>query len=56
MGVQEVFVAALFALAVLYVGRMIYRTLKSDKGCASGCGKCGVDFSKIQPDKQKKEV
>jgi len=56
MGVQEVLVAALFAFAVFYVGRMIYRTLKSDKGCASGCGKCGVDFSNVQPDKQKNKV
>jgi len=47
MGAQEIIVAALFALAVFYVARMIYRTLRSDKGCASGCGKCGVDFSNI---------
>lgn len=51
MGAQEIIVIALFALAVFYVGRMIYRTLKSDKGCASGCGKCGVDFSDIHSKK-----
>jgi hypothetical protein len=48
MGIQEILLAIIFALAILYLGRMIYRSLKSDKGCASNCGKCSVDFSKIK--------
>lgn len=48
MGVQEIIVIALFVIAVFYVGRIIYRNLKSKKSCASGCGKCGADFSKIK--------
>lgn len=48
MGIQELLLAAIFVMALLYLGRMIYRSLNSDKGCASNCGKCGVDFSKIK--------
>lgn len=48
MGIQEVFLAVIFVIALLYLGRMFYRSLYSDKGCASNCGKCGADFSKIK--------
>ena len=53
MGIQEVLLVAIFVLALLYIGRMVYRNLTSDKGCASNCGKCGVDFSKIKIPEQK---
>lgn len=53
MGIQEILLAVIFFLALLYLGRMVYRNLKSDKGCASNCGKCGVDFSKIKVPEQK---
>ena len=53
MGIQEVLLATIFVLAMLYIGRMVYRNLTSDKGCASNCGKCGVDFSKIKTPQQK---
>lgn len=53
MGVQEILLAAIFIFALVYLGRMMYRNLKADKGCASGCGKCGADFSKIKvPDQR----
>ncbi|MBC8051479.1 MAG: FeoB-associated Cys-rich membrane protein [Sphingobacteriaceae bacterium] len=45
MQVQEILVALIFLIALFYIGRLIFRNLKSDKGCSSGCGKCGVDFS-----------
>jgi hypothetical protein len=48
MNIQLVIVILLFLGALFYMGRLIYRSLKSKKGCASGCGKCGVDFSKIE--------
>ncbi len=51
MNIQLIIVALLFLGALLYIGRMIYRTLKSKKGCASGCGKCSVDFSKVEAKK-----
>jgi bacterioferritin-associated ferredoxin len=53
MGIQEILLAAIFILALLFLGRMVYRSLNSDKGCASNCGKCGADFSKIKiPEKK----
>ena len=54
MGIQEIIVAVIFAVALFYLGRMIYRSLSSDKGCASNCGKCGVDFSKVKIPEQKR--
>lgn len=48
MGAQEIIVAALFAIAVFYIARIVYRNLQSKKGCSSGCGKCGADFSNIK--------
>jgi hypothetical protein len=47
MEVQEIAVVLLFLIATIYVGRMIYRSFNSEKGCASNCNKCGVDFSDI---------
>lgn len=51
MNVQVIIVAILFAVAVLYIGRMVYKNLFVKKGCSSNC-KCGVGFSDI--DTQKK--
>lgn len=45
---QLFLVFALFAAAVVYVGRSIYRNMQTRSSCASGCGKCGVDLSKIE--------
>ncbi|PWG82342.1 FeoB-associated Cys-rich membrane protein [Pararcticibacter amylolyticus] len=55
MGAQEIIVTGLFIIALGYIIRIIYRNLNSKKGCASGCGKCGVDFSGIQPSRPVKE-
>ena len=52
--IQEIIIVALFVLAAVYVGRMIYQSFTKKTGCASGCGKCGVDFSKIEQQLQKK--
>lgn len=48
MDIQEIIVLALFVLAVAYIGRLIFRSLRSKKGCASGCNGCGVDFTNIK--------
>lgn len=50
MDIQLIIVGILFAAALLYVGRIVYRMFKpkAGAGCASGCGKCGADFSKIE--------
>lgn len=50
MSFQTVVIILIFAAAVFYVGRMVYKSLFVKKGCGSNC-KCGVDFSNIEPDK-----
>ncbi|WDF55097.1 FeoB-associated Cys-rich membrane protein [Mucilaginibacter sp. KACC 22063] len=46
--IQTVIIVLLFAAALFYVGRMIYKSFTAKKGCGSNC-KCGVDFSNIKP-------
>ncbi len=53
--VQIIIVIALFAAAVLYVGRMLYKSMTAKKGCGTNC-KCGVDFSNIDSPKAKKHL
>ncbi|WP_142527606.1 FeoB-associated Cys-rich membrane protein [Pedobacter westerhofensis] len=49
MDVQIILVGLLFLAALFYIGRIIYRSVSPKSGgCASGCGKCGVDLSKIE--------
>jgi hypothetical protein len=43
----------LFVAAILYVGRILYKTLTAKKGCGENC-KCGVDFSNIESPKANK--
>ncbi len=50
MGTQEIILILLFAAALFYVGRLVYRSFKVKSGCGSNC-KCGVDFSNIEPKK-----
>jgi hypothetical protein len=50
MNIQAIIIFIIFAAAVFYVGRMMYRNLFAKKGCGENC-KCGVDFSNINPDK-----
>jgi hypothetical protein len=53
MNVQVIIIAILFAAAVFYVGRMVYKNLFTKKNCGSNC-KCGVDFSAIEANKSSK--
>ncbi len=48
MDVQTVLVLAVFTIAIFSLGRMIYRSINSKKGCASNCGKCAADFSEFK--------
>lgn len=48
--IQSVIVILVFAAALFYVGRLVYKTLTAKKSCGSNC-KCGVDFSNIDPKK-----
>jgi len=52
MDTQTILVFIIFAIAVFYVSRLVYKSIFAKKGCASNCGKCGVDFSNI-PNKKK---
>ena len=47
MNIQSVIVLILFAAAVFYVCRLMYKNLFVKKGCGDNC-KCGVDFSAIE--------
>ncbi|WP_078349304.1 FeoB-associated Cys-rich membrane protein [Mucilaginibacter pedocola] len=49
MNVQAIIIILLFAAAVFYVGRNLYKSLFAKKGCGTNC-KCGVDFSAIGPE------
>ncbi|MEJ7556777.1 MAG: FeoB-associated Cys-rich membrane protein [Pedobacter sp.] len=47
-----ILIVLIFAAAVFYVARIIYKAVSSKSGgCASNC-KCGVDFSNISPEKR----
>jgi hypothetical protein len=50
MNIQLIIVALLFAAAVFYVGRLVYKSLTTKKSCGSNC-KCGIDFSNIDSPK-----
>jgi len=49
IGIQEIIVSALFVAALVYVGRIIYRSFQAKSACGTDC-KCGVDFSSIKPE------
>jgi hypothetical protein len=51
MNIQTIIVILLFAGALFYVGRMVYKNLFTKKSCGGNC-KCGVDFSGIESEKK----
>jgi len=51
MNIQTIIVIVLFAGALFYVGRMLYKNIFTKKSCGGNC-KCGVDFSGIEPQKK----
>jgi hypothetical protein len=53
MNIQAIIIVVLFAAAVFYIGRMVYKTLTAKKGCGGNC-KCGVDFSGVETGKAQK--
>lgn len=54
MDIQLIAVIVLFALALLYVGNLAYKGMKSKAACASNCGKCAADFSELMPQEKNK--
>jgi hypothetical protein len=54
MSIQTIVVVILFAAAVFYVCRLVYKNLSAKKSCGSNC-KCGVDFSAIEVESAQKK-
>jgi hypothetical protein len=55
--VQQIIIVALFLAAVVYLGRLIYKSFQAKSGCATGCGKCNaVDFTKLEEELRKKGI
>jgi len=53
--IQQIAVVLIFAGAVGYVGRLVYKSFQAKSSCATGCGKCAVvDFEKIEKQIQHK--
>jgi uncharacterized protein (UPF0333 family) len=48
MSLQFLLVILVFLLAIIYIGRMLYKSISSKKGCASNCGKCAADFNGLK--------
>ena len=48
MDLQLILVMILFVLAIIYAGRLVYKSMINKKGCASNCGKCAADFSEMK--------
>ncbi|WP_091150151.1 FeoB-associated Cys-rich membrane protein [Mucilaginibacter pineti] len=53
MNIQAIIIIVLFAAAIFYIGRMMYKSLTAKKGCGGNC-KCGVDFSGVDAPKARK--
>ncbi len=47
MNFQLIIVIIIFAAAVFYVARLLYKSITAKKSCGSNC-KCGVDFSEVE--------
>lgn len=55
--IQQIILGLIFLSAVLYVGRLVFRSFQTKSACTSGCGKCGaVDFRKIEKQIQEKSI
>ncbi len=53
MDIQFILMIVVFVIALFYIGRLIYRSISPKAGsCASGCGKCGANFSNIPEPKK----
>jgi hypothetical protein len=54
--IQELIVGLLFTIALAYLGRIFYKSWKSEKSCAKGCG-CDASLpSHLQKQPERKKV
>ncbi|MFN0292234.1 FeoB-associated Cys-rich membrane protein [Pedobacter helvus] len=52
MDIQFILMIVIFAAALFYVGRIIYRSVSpKNDGCGTGCGKCSANFDHISKPK-----
>jgi hypothetical protein len=54
--IQQLVVTIIFIAAVAYLARLVYRSFQAKTACATGCGKCGVDFKKLENELRQKEA
>lgn len=53
MDIQFILMIVIFAAALFYVGRMIYRSVSAkNDGCSTGCGKCAANFDNVPSPKK----
>ena len=53
---QEIMVTLIFIVAIVYLGRLVYRNFTADSGCPKGCGSCStIDFRKIEQEIRERE-
>lgn len=52
--VQTVIIILLFVAAAAYLGNLVYKSFRARSGCSSGCGSCGIDFSKLEKEIEKR--
>jgi hypothetical protein len=46
---QQIAIGIIFLVALIYIGRIIYKSFQAKAACSSGCGKCTtIDFNKIE--------
>ena len=53
--IQQILIVLIFVAAVAYLGRLIFKSFQANE-CATGCGKCGVDFSQVEKKMKEKGV
>jgi hypothetical protein len=45
---QQLLLVFIAAGALIYLGRIVYKSFKAENSCASGCGKCAESAQKIK--------
>jgi hypothetical protein len=52
--IQQIIVILIFITAVAYLLRTVYKSFQAKSACTTGCGKCSVDFTKIENELRQK--
>ncbi|MBL7846464.1 MAG: FeoB-associated Cys-rich membrane protein [Cyclobacteriaceae bacterium] len=46
--IQQILVGIIFLSALGFLTTLMIRSFRAKEGCASGCGKCGVDIAQVK--------